>query len=85
MAKKANKPKGQPTGTALRYKEVRIRKSHLVKEYLDPSCHLTLIDHYMQDNGVNCVFLQNEGCIFNAENPRVTPGSAYYLPVNELS
>ncbi len=28
------------------------------------------MDQSMQDNGVNPVFFQNEGCIFNAEKPR---------------
>jgi len=56
----------------------------MAKKANKPKGQLT-IDQSMQDNGVNRVFFQNEGCIFNAEKPRVTPGSAYYLPVNELS
>jgi hypothetical protein len=32
------------------------------------------MDQSTQDNGVNPVFFQNEGCIFNADKPRATPG-----------
>jgi hypothetical protein len=41
---------------------------------MSSSQHIILIDQDMQNNGVNRVFFQNEGCIFDGDKHRASPG-----------